>query len=501
MTPRGGQHATAAAAALLAFAVPVALPAATPAAFAQVTGTIAVDLVESVGKDWFTDIGDREVVLRRVEGIDPTTAAGQSQLEQLDIPALVREGTQFPEVDRATTSGGKAEFTGVAEGVYLVETLDSPDTRDGRVSYSPAVVVVVSGSLSRSVAPKAQVLGAASTQNTACNSPSWLDAAAPNTYVEYSYVFNAPNPGTDGSIGTYEVFIEFSRGHTVQWESEPVQLRAAQASRAGVVHVEATAEHVTLAAPKPWWRVLIPERTQSSEAVKLSRPTLTLIGAGETTQLVEGTDYTVEVAADNRATFTLTEAARRELAAARQVDPNTRLELRVPAKANASGPWGSVSRGEVLGTLESTALLRADGMDALRTPVEVENTSHVNVVNRTACFLNDGDGGSSGGTGGDGSTDGTAGNGGTGVPGAGEGDTGSGAESGTGSGSGAGESGQVGGKKSGAEGQAGGQKSGSRTGLASTGASVLGITGIALLLILLGLAMRRRNREEETSAQ
>ncbi|QPK83023.1 hypothetical protein G7Y29_09290 [Corynebacterium qintianiae] len=410
MTPRGRLRGSAAAAAVLAFAVPATLRAVTPAAYAQATGTITVDLVESVGADWFAEIGDREVVLRRVEGIDPTTAAGQAQLGELDIPALVRSGTTFPEVDRATTSGGLARFTSVEQGVYLVEVLDSAETRDARVSYSPVVVVVVDGSLARTVAPKAQVLGAASNPLTACTTPGWLDASAPGKYVEYDYAFNLPNPSTDGTISAYEVSFEFSLGHTVQWESRPVVVQAAAAGR-------------------------------------------------------------------------------NALAAARAGDPNARVEVRVPALTNMIGPWGTVSRGQVLGTLETTATLRTDGMDALRTPVEVFNTSHVNVISRQACVVTadgGGDGGGGDGPGGPGGSPGSTGT--VGFPGS----------PGTDSTGGQGQPGQPGetrgGDGAGSDGQRG---SGQRTGLASTGAGVLGITGIALLLVVLGLLIRRRDRKEE----
>lgn len=489
MTPRGRLRGTAAAVAVLALVVPATLPAVTPAAYAQATGTITVDLVESVGADWFAEIGDREVVLRRVEDIDPTTAAGQAQLGELDIPALVREGTQFPEVDRATTANGKATFTGVAQGVYLVETRDSADTRDARVSYSPAVVVVVDGSLSRSIAPKAQVLGAASNPLTACTTPRWLDASAPGKYIEYDYAFNVPNPSIDGTISAYEISFEFSPGHTVQWETTPVVVRAAGDGSFGPMRFEAASDEVVLAAPAPWWRLLIPDTRKESTVVKLARPTLTLVSAGQTTVLQEGNDYTEDVQGNDSATFTLTAAGRQALAAARESDPNTRVEVRVPAQTNMTGPWGTVSRGEVLGTLETTATLRTDGMDALRTPVEVSNTSHVNVVSRKACTATADGGDGSSDTGGPGGSSGSTGT--AGLPGS----------SGSDGPGGQGQSGQAGqsGDGAGSDAQRGGGTQ-QRTGLASTGAGVLGITGIALLLIVLGLVIRRRKNQEEPTA-
>lgn len=459
MTLRGRLRGTAAAA-LLALAAPVALPVVTPAAYAQETGTITVDLVESVGADWFSEIGDRDVVLRRIDGIDPTTAAGQAKLGELDIPALVRGGAQFEQVDRATTAGGKAQFTGVAQGVYLVETLDSAGTRDARVSYSPAVVAVAPGSASGTIAPKAQVLGAAANPVTACTAPGWLDASAPGTYLEYDYAFNVPNPSTDGTISSYEVSFTFSPGHTVQWDAET-------------------------STSAPWWRALIPESRNDGAVVKLTRPTLTLVGAGKSTELREGADYTIDVQGNDNATFTLTADGRQALADVRAVDPNTRLEVHVPALTNSTGPWGTVSRGEVLGTLETTATLRTDGMDALRTPVEVSHTSHVNVISRRACVVNPGSDGGSGAPGGS--------TGGSGAPGS----SGSGATGGEGQPEQPSQPGQSSaGDVAGSDGQRGGG-AGQRSGLASTGAGVLGITGIALLLIALGVVMRRRDRKEE----
>lgn len=440
MAPRGGLLSAVAATAFVALAAPVVLPAVPPAAYAQVAGTITVDLVESVGAEWFEQIGDREVVVRLIEGVDPTTSAGQEQLSQLDIPALVRAGAPLPEVARMRTSAGVAEFTGLSQGVYLVEVLDSPGTRDARVSYLPAVVVVVSGSLERTVAPKPQVLGAAASAQTPCTSPRWLQAAAPNTDVEYAFTFNTPNPSTDGTISTYQITVDFSRGHTVRWPG-------------GIVAVRAAAE--------------------------LGTPTLTLVGAGQTRQLQEGTDYTVATTDGGTATFTLTAAGRQTVAQARRADATTRLELRIPARANARGPWGTVSRGDVLGTLEVTATLRTDGMDAVRTPVEVASTSRVSVVSTRLCY-----GGSGSGEGGSGD----------------EGDRGEGSPApGQPSTPGQHETpGQQGpaeplpGREGGRDADRGGQ----RAGLASTGAGVLGITAVGLLLIALGVVLRRRSGRE-----
>ncbi|SDL93794.1 hypothetical protein SAMN04488535_1313 [Corynebacterium mycetoides] len=484
MTPRGGLLCTVAAAALVALAPAATLPALTPAAYAQETGTITVNLVESVGADWFAEIGDRDVVVRRIPGIDPTTSAGQEQLNALDIPLLVRDGVTFPEVARTTTSDGKAQLTGIAPGAYLVEVLDSPGTHDARVSYSPAVAVLVPGAMSRTVAPKAQVLGAASNPLTACTTPRWLDASAPGKYVEYDYAFNVPNPSTDGTISTYEVTFEFSPGHTVKWEAQPVVVRAAAAG-IGPLQFEAAGETITLEARAPWWKTLIPDTRETTTVVKLTRPTLTLVGAGKETALREGSDYTVDVQGNDSATFTLTAPALTALAAARVVDPRARLEVSVPALTNMTGPWGTVARGEVLGTLETTATLRTDGMDAQRTAVEVSNTSHVNVVSRKAC-----DPSTDGGT--DSGDTSIGGTGSAGAPGLGS--------SGANASGGHVQPGQPGHPSQPGDGRDSSGVPGQRSGLASTGAGVIGLTGIALLLILVGIILRCRKNEEDQAA-
>ncbi|AWB84675.1 hypothetical protein C3E79_09490 [Corynebacterium liangguodongii] len=451
----------------------MALPAVGPAAIAQAAGTVDVSLVDSVGQEWFELIGDRDVVLSRIDGIDPSTAAGQEQLGALDVPALLRSGTTLDEVARAATKDGVATLTGLEPGVYLLEVADNPQTRDARVSYAPAVVVLAPGAMTRTFAPKAQVLGVSAQALTACNTPRWLNAAAPGTYVEYDYSFTIPNPSVDGGVGVYEITLDFSTGHTIQWEDSPVIVRAAAAK---------------MLLRLPW---LQPRGEET--VVKLAKPTISLVAGGKTTELADGPGYTVALDGTKSATFTLTEQARAQLADARRADPLAHIEIRVPTKANTSGPWGTPGRGEVLGTLETTAHLRTDGMDAVRTPVDVEKTSHVNVVTRKACFLPGSDDSGSGGT--DGPGNNGPGSSGPGSNGAGGSSSHGGAGQPGGGDGGPGAQPQAAGPGEGAQGsEQGGTQGGSRSGLASTGAGVLGITMLALVLIAAGLVLRRRGR-------
>ena len=59
----------------------------------------------------------------------------------------------------------------------------------------------------------------------------------------------------------------------------------------------------------------------------------------------------------------------------------------MPTKANADKPWGGGPvRNTTLGDLEATATLTADGMDATRTPVTVQHVNYIKVVDRAKCF-------------------------------------------------------------------------------------------------------------------
>ncbi|WP_165164990.1 hypothetical protein [Corynebacterium qintianiae] len=457
-----------------------ASPVPAPQAAAQAAGVIQVNLKDAVGPEWFDYIGDRTVTAQRIEGIDPNTAEGQQQLTSLDVPQLLRDGAVFPEVARATTTDGTATLTELPAGVYYITVADNPETKDARVSYAPSVVVLAPGTMSRSISPKPQQVGMYAQSYTACNSPTWKDAAAPNTYVEYDFTATAPNPRTDGTIGIYEISFDFSPGHTMQWKD--TQAQAAGAPLA----FTAVSDTVVVQAQTRWWQWLLPSRTEET-VVKLEAPTLVIRGAAQSRELVQGKDYTVVRKDNTTAVFTLTETARAELARLRITDPKAAVEVRVPAHANATGPWGTVARGEVLGTLEAQVTLRTDGMDAERAAVTASTTAHVNVVSRAACFLpTGGEVNPGGGSGGDSATPGKPGTPGAsgqapaaqpGQPDANPHHTGGAAPNSTG-------------EKSHAE----------RAGLASTGAGVIGLTGIALLLILVGIILRRRKNEEDQAS-
>lgn len=445
---------------------------------------IRVDLRESVGAEWFERIGDRDVELMLIDDLRPTP----DNLQTLDIPALKRDHPErLKKVAGKTTSGGAVDFTGLDTGVYLVGVADNPDTQDQRVSYAPVVVAVTPDRQAQVVAPKAQELGIRVDPLTACNTPEWKEAAAPGTYVEYDFVSTVPNLGTDGTLNTYELTLELSRGHTVQWENSGPRSVLAQGRQA--LRFNAVAATTTVKAPGT--------ARKEQPVEKLHAPRLTVHGAGENIELKSGTDYTETQHGNDEATFTLTEQGRAALARLKELDPATTVETWVPVKANEKKPWGSGPvRNATLGDMEATVTLRADGMGASREPVTVSHVNHINVVERAKCF------------------DAAAGT--TTVTDREPGPPGTDTETATATESGTASSTvtevvtrettradgspatvtetqvkEVGGGD-------GTPSIGKRIGnLASTGAGVLGITGVAVLLIILGLILRRRDGEEE----
>lgn len=463
---------------LAAAALAAAFLACAPAASAA---DIQVDLRESVGAEWFARIGDREVELVLIDDLRPTPG----NLQALDIPALTREHPERlkPVVSKATADGA-ATFTGLDTGVYLVRVADNPDTQDARVSYTPVVVAVTQDRQAQVVAPKAQELGITVDPLTACNTPEWRDAAAPGTYVEYDFVSTVPNLGTDGTLGTYALTLEFSRGHTVQWDAggpRSVLAKGQQALRFNAVAATTT--------------VTAPDTARKGQPVsKLQAPRLSVYGAGEQVRFTPGADYTEAQQGNDEATFTFTDKGRATLARLKALDPATTVETWVPAKANADKPWGSGPvRNATLGDLEATATLTADGMDATRTPVTVQHVNHINVVERAKCFdaagtttVTDRE-----------QTDETE----TSTETAISTDTARATVTEVVTR----ETTRADGSTSTVtetvvrEGEGDGTPSiGERVGnLAYTGAGVIGITGVALLLIILGLILRRRNGEEE----
>ena len=355
----------------LAAALAAAFLACAPTASAA---DLWVDLSESVGADWFARIGDRDVELLLIDDLRPTP----DTLQSLDIPAITRDHPErLRKVGTRTTSNGAASFTGLGTGVYMVRVADNPATQDARVSYAPFVVAVTPDKPAQVVSPKAQELGISVDPLTACNTPEWRDAAAPGTYVEYDFVSTVPNVSTDGTLNQYTLTLEFSRGHTVQWDDDGPRSVVARGEQA--LRFDAVAAATSKQAPGT--------ARKDQPVDKLQAPRLTIHGAGESTELRRGEDYDEQQKGNDEATFTLTSAGLAKLARAKSLDSATTVETWVPAKANEKQPWGSGPvRNATLGDLAATATLTADGMDATRAPVTVEHVNHINVVERGKCF-------------------------------------------------------------------------------------------------------------------
>lgn len=475
-TAAAKQAGAALAAALLAGTAAAAAP--WPTAIAAESGQIRVDLRASVGQEWFAQIGDRGV-----------------ELSLLD--ATLSNPTP---ISRTTTTGGAATFTGLAPGTYLVRVADAPAPADTRVSYAPHVVELTAAQPTQAIAPKAQQVGVTVDPLTACTTPEWRDAVAPGTYVEYDFTTTVPNVSKDGTLGTYELTLRFSQGHTVQWQDggprnviaagEPAQ----RSQPAGPRAFEPAAARATLTAQGA---------RRDAPVTKLEAPRLTVRGAGETVRLAKGEDYEEIQRGNDEAAFRLTPQGLATLARLKAADYATTVETWVPARANDAAPWGPAPRDNVLGQLAATATLLADGMDETRTPVTVEHTNRINVVSRTKCFAAAGTGTAPTATRGPlvplplpiplpgGRTTVTA----TETAPATEVIT---RETTRADGSRATVTETVTRAPGGGSGDGRGDGSGTarRGGLASTGAGVLGITGIAALLIILGLWLRRRGEEE-----
>lgn len=355
----------------LAAALAAAFLACAPAASAA---DLRVDLSESVGADWFARIGDRDVELLLIDDLRPTP----DTLQSLDIPAITRDHPErLRKVDTNASKEGTATFTGLDSGVYLVRVADNPGTQDARVSYAPFVVAVTPDKPGQVVAPKAQELGISVDPLTACNTPEWRDAAAPGTYVEYDFVSTVPNVSTDGTLNQYTLTLDFSRGHTVQWDDDGPRSVVARGDQ--VLRFDAAAATTSKQVPGT--------ARKDQPVTKLQAPRLTIHGAGERTELKRGEDYDEQQQGNDEATFTLTSAGLAKLARAKSLDSATTVETWVPAKTNEKQPWGGGPvRNATLGDLEATATLTADGMDATRTPVTVQHVNHINVVDRAKCF-------------------------------------------------------------------------------------------------------------------
>lgn len=464
----------------LAAALAAAFLACAPAASAA---DLRVDLRESAGADWFARIGDRDVELLLIDDLRPTP----DTLQSLDIPAITRDHPErLRKMDTKASKEGTTTFTGLDTGVYLVRVADNPDTQDARVSYAPFVVAVTPDRPAQVVAPKAQALAMSVDPLTACNTPEWRDAAAPGTYVEYDFVSTVPNLSTDGTLDQYALTLQFSRGHTVQWDNSGPRSVVARGDQ--VLHFDAAAATTSKQ---------VPGKARKDQPVnKLQAPRLTIHGAGENVELKRGEDYDERQQGNDKATFTLTSAGLNKLARAKSLDPATTVETWVPAKANAKKPWGSGPvRDATLGDLAVTATLTADGMDATRAPVTVEHVNHINVVERRKCF----DAAAATTTVSDDNQHSTETETETLTP---TNATPSGAtvtevvtrETTRADGAPATVTETVVKKSEGDGTPSIGERFGD---LASTGASVIGITGVAVLLIILGLILRRRNDDEE----
>lgn len=484
--------AAVAAALVVGTATPVALTP--PAAVAAETGQIRVDLRAAVGEEWFAQIGDRKVDLALVEGVEPRP----DQLQALDIPKIKRESpTQLKTVATATTSNGLTTFASINPGVYLVSVADASDPQDKRVSYAPHVVALTAEQPNQEIAPKAQQVGIVVDPLTACTTPQWRDAAAPGTYVEYDFVSTVPNLGNDGSLSTYELTLKFSPGHTVQWVDKGSL--SVIALGGDLPTFEAAAAHAVITLADSGNAV----EGKRDVVDKLEAPRLSLRGAGETVRLTKDEHYTETQRGNDEAVFAFTQEGLRELARLKALDAGTTVETWVPAKANDAAPWGSGPvRDAVLGDLEATATLLADGMDATRAPVSVTHTNHINVVSREKCFSAV-------------SSESTAtpatstrrpivpvplpiplpGRGSTITETAGATVTEVATRETTGSDGSRTTVTETVTRGSGSD--AGGGSKGERSGgLAYTGAGVLGMTALAALLIILGLLLRRRERED-----
>lgn len=466
----------------LAAALAAAFLACAPAASAA---DLRVDLRESVGADWFARIGDRDVELLLIDDLRPTP----DNLQSLDIPAITSDRPdRLRKVDTKASEDGTATFTGLDTGVYLVRVADNPDTQDARVSYAPFVVAVTPDKPAQVVAPKAQELGISVDPLTACNTPEWKEAAAPGTYVEYDFVSTVPNLSTDGTLSQYALTLQFSRGHTVQWDNGGPRSVVARGDQ--VLRFDAASATTSKQ---------VPGTARKDQPVnKLQAPRLTIHGAGENVELKRGEDYDEQQQGNDEATFTLTSAGLAKLARAKSLDPATTVETWVPAKANEKKPWGSGPvRNATLGDLAATVTLTADGMDATRAPVTVEHVNHINVVERKKCF--DAAAATTTVSSDDQHSTETETETQTRTPTSATPSDASVTEVVTRETTRADGSPATVTETVVKRGEGDGTPSiGERVGdLASTGASVIGITGLAVLLILLGLFLRRRNDDEE----
>lgn len=388
-----------------------------------------IDLKESVGEEWFQDIGDRELELLLIKDVRI------NDLPQLNVPQLLRDNPdRFISMAKKTTSEGEATFKGVEPGVYLLNVADNKGTKDSRVSYAPFVIAVSGDGKAHNIELKAQVLNAEIQPRTSCSAPGGRFAVAAGGRIVYELSGSAPNVSADGEIKRYEVTTTVSVGH---------------------------------------------------KAESLAVDSVRIVGAGKQLELsadqyrVENTGTTVKLA--------FKDSALQQLADLRRLDPSTVVKASIAVRAEA----------DAVGELSATTTILTDGMDAERRPVEVSDAASLPVVAYSECMK------------GTDSTTPAVPSGGqplpSSVPGSSS-DAGSGEPEANGFPPLPTEDGHQG-PLSAAEGDPDSSQKDGKHGkilgsLASTGASVIGIVALGVVLILGGLiVLARRRKDDEDSNQ
>lgn len=388
-----------------------------------------IDLKESVGEEWFQDIGDRELELLLIKDVHI------NDLPQLNVPQLLRDNPdRFISMAKKTTSDGEATFKGVEPGVYLLNVADNKGTKDSRVSYAPFVIAVSGDGKAHNIELKAQVLNTEIQPRTSCSVAGGRFAVAAGGRIVYEISGSAPNVSADGEIKRYEVTTTVSVGH---------------------------------------------------KAESLAVDSVRIVGAGKQLELsadqyrVENTGTTVKLA--------FKDSALQQLADLRRLDPSTVVKASIAVRAEA----------DAVGELSATTTILTDGMDAERRPVEVSDAASLPVVAYSECMK------------GTDSTTPAVPSGGQSLPSSAPGsssDAGSGEPEANGFPPLPTEDGHQG-PLSAAEGDPDSSQKDGKHGkilgsLASTGASVIGIVALGVVLILGGLiVLARRRKDDEDSNQ
>ena len=292
---------------------------------------VHIDLTESVGADWFGKIGDRKLVLSRINGV------GTKDLPALDVPRLLKDSPEdFVRIDEALTADGKATFRGVKPGIYLIDIADNPGSQAPSVSYAPFVISITGDGEEHRVELKAQVLNVSISPRTSCLDSTDHFAVAPGGVVEYEISAATPNTSTDGSIGHYRLTTELSDKHGAQEDDT----YSAQPEPATYVDVES----------------------------------VRIVGVGKVLEL-DAKSYTVEKK-NGSATIELKKEALDKLAQLRELDPKTEVKVTLRSRA----------RHDATGELRATTTLATDGMDAQRSEVEASASTNVPIYKFESCF-------------------------------------------------------------------------------------------------------------------